>query len=418
MDWSSMLRRAARYARIFCKWLLCAGAAGLVCGLVGSSFYVCVDRANVLRAGNSWLLFLLPLAGLLIVLLYRLLRMEDDGGTNHIFEAIRTGERVPLRMAPLIYIGTVLTHICGGSAGKEGAALQIGGSVSAYMGKLLRFDEKDMRLMTLCGMSAVFSAVFCTPLTAALFCLEVISVGVIYYSALVPCLISALAARLVSAAFGIGPMPLGRISVDLALEIPLMLRVLALSVLCALVSIAMCAAFHSSAKLMKRALPNSYLRAALGGLLVVGISLLLGTDKYNGAGVGHIIAAVEGTASGWDFVLKLLLTAISLGAGFKGGEIVPTMFIGSTFGCFAGGLLGLEPGLAASIGLVAVFCGVVNCPISSIILSVELFGGQGMIYFAIACAVSYMLSGRFSLYAAQRIVYSKLEPTYINAQTH
>lgn len=169
MSISSRTRSAVKYLKTFLKWLFCAGAVGLICGAVGVSFHYMVDIATKLRAARSWLLYLLPAAGLFIVFLYRVLKMEDDGGTNHIFQAIRTGERVPLRMAPLIYIGTVLTHLCGGSAGKEGAALQIGGSVSAFFGGLFHFNEKDMRIITLCGMSAVFSAIFGTPVTAALF---------------------------------------------------------------------------------------------------------------------------------------------------------------------------------------------------------------------------------------------------------
>ena len=186
--------------------------------------------------------------------------------------------------------------------------------------------------------------------------------------------------------------------------------------LCAL-GIMLCMGLHISGWLYKKLLPNSYIRVAAGGALVVLLSLATGTRDYNGAGLGIIVSAVSGEALPWAFAAKLLFTALTLGAGFKGGEIVPTLFIGSTFGCFAGGLLGLDPGFGAALGLIGVFCGVVNCPISSIVLSVELFGGDGLVYFALACAVSYMLSGRFSLYSAQRIVYSKLEPTYVNAET-
>lgn len=417
MSISSRIRIAVKYLKTFLKWLFCAGAVGLICGAVGVSFHYMVDIATKLRAARSWLLYLLPAAGLFIVFLYRVLKMEDDGGTNHIFQAIRTGERVPLRMAPLIYIGTVLTHLCGGSAGKEGAALQIGGSVSAFFGGLFHFNEKDMRIITLCGMSAVFSAIFGTPVTAALFCLEVISVGVIYYSALIPCLISALVARQLALYLGVAGLVLPSVALPAGLEFTSLLQTGALSMLCAGLGIMLCMGLHISGGLYKKLLPNSYIRVAAGGALVVLLSLVTGTRDYNGAGLGIIVSAVSGEALPWAFAAKLLFTALTLGAGYKGGEIVPTLFIGSAFGCFAGGLLGLDPGFGAALGLIGVFCGVVNCPISSIVLSVELFGGDGLVYFALACAVSYMLSGRFSLYSAQRIVYSKLEPTYVNAET-
>lgn len=406
-----------RYIKTLLKWIVCAGFVGLVCGGIGVTFHHLVDYATHLRGLNPWLIFFLPLAGVVIVLMYRLLRMEDDGGTNHIFQSIRTAEKVPLRMAPLIYIGTVLTHLCGGSAGKEGAALQIGGSVSAFIGGLFRFDEKDMRTITLCGMAGMFSALFGTPLTAALFCMEVISVGIIYHSALVPCLISALAARMLALACGVSGVVFPAVQAPAGLDVLSLVRVLALAALCAALSITVCMSLQGLARLYRKFLKNSYLRVIVGGALVLVITLIIGTQNYNGLGLEHISAALSGTAVGWAFALKLLLTALTLGAGFKGGEIVPTMFIGACFGCFAGAYLGLEPGFAGALGLVAVFCGVVNCPVSSIVLSVELFGAGGLIYFALACAVSYMLSGHFSLYSAQRIVYSKLEPTYLNAVT-
>lgn len=156
----------------------------------------------------------------------------------------------------------------------------------------------------------------------------------------------------------------------------------------------------------------------MGGVLIVLLTLLVGSRDYNGAGGQVIEAAMEGTAVPWAFVLKMVFTALTLGAGFRGGEIVPTFFVGSTFGCAVAPLLGLDPAFGAAIGLIALFCGVVNCPVASIVLSVELFGGEGILFFALACALSYLLSGKFSLYSSQKIVYSKLEPKYIDENAH
>ena len=193
-----------QFVRTFLKWLVIAGVTGGIGGLVGSAFHLSVNWAATFRAAHPWLLWLLPVGGLLIAAIYRLTKMENKN-TNAIIDAIHFGDKVPLLLVPAIYLSTVITHLFGGSAGREGAALQIGGSLGCYVGQLFRLDEKDMRIATLCGMSAVFSALFGTPLTATIFALEVISVGVFYYSALVPCIVASLAALAISNAFGIAP---------------------------------------------------------------------------------------------------------------------------------------------------------------------------------------------------------------------
>ena len=268
-------------------------------------------------------------------------------------------------------------------------------------------------MATLCGMSALFSALFGTPLTAAVFAREVVSVGQLYYSGLVPCLAAALAAYGVTGLFGIAPT---RFDIPfVALTADGLWRVAVLAMLCALVSILFCVTMHKSAHLAAKLLPNPCLRAAVGGALIIALTLLLGTRDYNGAGVEVIAAALErGEARPEAFLLKLLFTAVTLACGFRGGEVVPAFFIGSTFGCAAGALLGLDPGFAAGIGLVAVFCGAVNCPVASMFLSVELFGSGEILYFALACCVSYMLSGYTGLYSSQKIMYSKLRPEFID----
>lgn len=408
----SMLKSGAAFARAFVKWLAVAAVTGLAGGLVGAAFYLSVAEATELRERFPWLLYLLPAAGVLIAGLYRVTRMEQEN-TSAIIGSIRSGEGVPLLLVPVIFLSTAATHLCGGSAGREGAALQIGGGLGFAAGRLFRLDGKERRMATLCGMSALFSALFGTPLTATVFALEVVSVGQLYYSGLVPCLASALTAYGVTGLAGIAPT---RFSVPfVALSADALWRVALLAVLCALVSILFCVTMHKSERLFARSVPNTFLRAALGGVLIIAMTLLLGTNDYNGAGVGVITRALEeGEASPWAFLLKLLFTAVTLSSGFRGGEVVPAFFIGSTFGCAAGQLLGLEPGFAAAVGLVAVFCGAVNCPLASIILSVELFGSGEILYFAVACCVSYMLSGYTGLYSSQKIMYSKLRPEFID----
>ena len=256
-----------------------------------------------------------------------------------------------------------------------------------------------------------------TPLTAAIFSIVVISVGVMYHAAMFPCLTAALTAYGVSLALGVEPT---RFTVEMpVLATGTMLRVAVLAALCALVSVLFCGVIHGMEHLMAKYLPNPWVRVVTGGFAVIALTYLCGTTDYNGAGMDVVTAAVEqGTAHPAAFLLKLLFTAVTLAAGFKGGEVVPSFFVGATFGCVAGPLLGLPAGASAAIGLVAVFCGATNCPLASTLLSIELFGDAGLLYFALACVISYMLSGYSGLYSSQTILYSKLKAQYINVHTN
>ncbi len=403
---------AGRYFRTFYRWVLLSVVTGLVCGIVGSAFHLTVDKATEIRLDNPWLIFLLPAGGVLIAFIYRVSHMEGEG-TNGIIDSIHDGGRVHIRLVPVIFISTAITHLVGGSAGREGAALQIGGGIGYRVGRMLKLDDKDMRLVTLCGMSAVFAALFGTPLTATIFALEVISVGVLYYSGLIPCLVASVTAYGVSRLFGIAPM---RYTVLLEpLEVGLLVRVCILAVACAVVSMVFCIAMHKTEQFASTKIKNGYLRTAVGGVIVIALTLIAGSDSYNGTGTDVIASALgEGKAPTWGFLWKIVFTAVTIGFGFKGGEIVPTMFIGAVLGCTVGPLLGIPAQFAAAIALVAVFCGAVNCPIASIILSVELFGSGELLYFALACGISYMLSGYFGLYSSQKIMYSKTRAEFIN----
>ncbi|WMJ76511.1 MULTISPECIES: chloride channel protein [unclassified Sedimentibacter] len=404
---------AKNYILTFFKWIIFAGITGFIGGLIGTAFHLSVERATEFRVANNWVLYFLPVGGIAIAVFYKLFKMTDSTGTNQIIDSIRTDDHVPIILAPLIFVSTVITHLFGGSAGREGAALQLGGSIGTFVGNIFKLDNKDMHLIVLCGMSGVFSALFGTPLTATLFAMEVISIGVIYYSSLVPCLASSLVAYGVSLFFGIAP-----VHYDLSIIPVLSLKTIALTaVLAALLaelSIIFCVVMHKTEHLMKHKIKDDYLRGFIGGLIVLLLTMLIKTHDYNGAGMDIVQKAIDGIVKPEAFLLKIIFTAITIGAGFKGGEIVPTFFIGATFGCFAGGLLGLDPGFSAALGLVSLFCGVVNAPIASIILSIELFGSEGIIFFAIACSVSYMLSGYYGLYSSQKIVYSKLKAEFIN----
>ena len=317
-------------------------------------------------------------------------------------------------MAPLIFISAFITHLFGGSAGREGAALQIGGGLSAEIARLLRMDERNGNLLVMCGMSGLFSALFGTPVTATFFAMEVISVGVFYYSAIVPCFFSAVVALGISRLFGIVPVvykvPIPEINIiNVAFA-------MILGVGTALLSIIFCFSLHKLSKLLSSKIKNSYIRIFACGCVIVILTLIFGTD-YNGAGMNIIMDAMTGTTRPEAFALKLVFTLITIAGGYKGGEIVPSFFIGATFGNLFGTLFGLPPQFTAALGLVSLFCGVVNCPVTSLLLSIELFGGEGIIFFAAACSVSYILSGYYGLYTGQKIMYSKLHSKYINRHT-
>ena len=403
-----------QYAVTLLKWMVLGGVIGLVGGIIGSLFHIGVDTATQMRLAHPWVLYLMPVGGLAIVGLYRLTKTEGKG-TNDIIASVHFGEQVPGLLVPVIFVSTVITHLCGGSAGREGAALQIGGGIGYQALGALPLGEKDLPLATLCGMSGVFAALFGTPLTATVFALEVISVGVLYYAGLVPCLTAALTGYLVSVLMGVPPT---RFTVTVpGLEVRTMLLVMVLALLCAVVSILFCRGLHGVEHLLKRTLKNPYLRVAVGAAVLIGLTLLTNGD-YNGAGMEVIGRAIAGQADPWAWVWKLLFTAITIGCGFKGGEVVPSFFVGAAFGCVAAGWLGLPAGFGAAMGLVSVFCGAVNCPLASIILSVELFGSGDLLYFAMACSISYLISGYCGLYSSQTILYSKLRAEFINVRTH
>lgn len=411
-EFKSTAISAGKYFRTFYRWVLLSTVTGAICGLVGSAFNLTVGWVTSFRGGHHWLIYLLPVGGVLIAALYHMTKTEG-AGTNKIIDSVHEGKKVPLMLVPVIFVSTAITHLVGGSAGREGAALQIGGGIGFRVGKLLHLDEKDMPLVTLCGMSAVFAALFGTPLTATIFALEVISVGVVYYSGFIPCLVASLVAYGISRLIGIAPMGFDMIFEPL--KVGMILRTCLLAVVCAVVSIVFCVTMHQTERLAAAKIKNAYLRGAVGGVVLIALTLIAGSYDYNGIGTQMIASALAGADTpDWAFFWKIVFTAVTIGFGFKGGEIVPTFFIGATLGCVLGPVLGMPAGFAAAIALVAMFCGAVNCPIASIILSVELFGSSNLIYFALACGISYMLSGYFGLYSSQKIIYSKTRAEYIN----
>lgn len=398
------------------KWLVLAVLTGLSVGFISSLFARVLKFVTNYRTEHFWVFFLLPVSGLIIVFLYQKFGQED-GGTNQVLSTIRSQDDVPFRSAPLIFVSTILTHFAGGSAGREGAAIQLGGSIGNQLGSWFHLDEEDRHVMVMCGMSAAFSAVFGTPMAAAVFSMEVVSVGIMYYAALVPCVIASIIASKFATGFGINPESFHVVNIP-ELTIETGLKMVLVAVACAAISIIFCMALQGVSKLYAKFSENPYIRIIAASAIIIVITLFLRTSDYMGAGNNLIELAVEnGQARPLDFFWKLVLTALTMRAGFRGGEIVPSFCIGATFGCIMGHLIGLSPSICAAAGMAALFCGVTNCPITSILIAFELFGFRGASYYLIAVSISYAVSGYYGLYKDQTIVYSKYKAKYINRHT-
>ena len=399
------------------KWLFLGGFIGFIVGSVCAVFGHMLLWANGYRLENPWISLFLPIGGLVIIFMYKAWHNEDDRGTNMVISSIHSSTGIRTRMGPLIFTSTMITHLLGGSAGREGAAIQLGGSIANKLGSMMELNENDQRIMIMCGMSAGFSALFGAPMAAAIFSLEVISIGIMHYSALVPCVVASMTAHFLADFLAVEPERFTVISIPEFIP-AMFLKVIIFAALAGGVSILFCICLHSVEHLYKKNFKNIYVRIFAAGCIIIVLSLVFGND-YLGSGQGIIEEVFHGEEiDSYAFLLKMLFTALTLGAGFKGGEIVPSFCIGAAFGFTVSSVFGLPVTLAAACGMVGVFCGVTNCPITSLLISFEMFGFEGMSYYLTTIAVSYMLSGYYGLYRSQKIMYSKTEPNFINREAH
>ena len=408
MTWLEKLRHPEYYVKTFLKWAFLSMIVGMVGGLLGAAFHHALHFVTHVRAENNWLIYLLPVGGLLSVAIYRVLGMTKNRGTNEIIDAILQKKPVSPMVAPAVFLASAVTHLFGGSAGREGAALQIGGSMASKLGKLMKLKDHNRTILVTCGMSAVFAGLFGTPLTATIFCMEFVSVGTLFTPALLPCYLSAFVASRVSAALGVHAETY-LLDTAAVLNFTNIGGTVVLAVLVSILGVAMCGFFHKAEHVAAHHLPNRWIRIVVGGAVITVLTLLVGDQRFNGAGMEMAMQALGGSADWYSFLLKMLFTAVTLAAGFKGGEIVPTFCIGATFGCVVGALLGLEPGLAAALGLVGLFCCATNSPLASIVLSVEMFSGANLYLFALVSVICFVLSGNSGLYASQIIRYEKID---------
>lgn len=419
MSFAFVINRFRQFSTLIgwtCAVVPMAAAVGSLCAL----FLWSLDLATETRFAHPALLFGLPVIGLAIALAYRWIGRSAEGGNNLIVDQIHEpGAGVPLRMAPLILVSTVLTHLFGGSAGREGTAVQLGGSLASAFGKALRLDSADVRLMLMAGIAAGFGAVFGTPIAGAVFALEVLTVGRIQYEALIPCLIAGVTGDWVCQLWGIHhahyAIAFGAGSGPFTLDIRLFAEVAAAAIAFGLVGQAFAEAVHALQGLWKKFVPFAPMRPVLGGLGVIALVYLFGTHAYLGLGVWSPNPA-DPTIAGffdparsdyWSWLLKLVFTVVTLSAGFKGGEVTPLFFIGAALGHAIAQMIGAPVDLFTGIGFVAVFAAASNTPLACTIMGIELFGAHNTVYIATACFIAYVFSGHSGIYLSQRIAVPK-----------
>lgn len=394
--------------RLLLRWLVLGGLVGLLSGTASAVFLLSLDWATRFRTANPSLLVLLPLAGVLVGWVYHRFAGLAAQGNNLVIEEVNANQsRIPLRMAPLILLGTVITHLFGGSAGREGTAIQMGASLADTLRRALRLQPEDRRLILMAGISGGFASVFGTPVAGFVFGLEVHSLGRIRYDGLVPCLSAALVGDLVARAWGAvhSHYP---VLPNLAIDPLLLLKVALAGIAFGLTSIAFVELTHAIKRLQAQIVRYPPLRPLLGGLAIILLTLLVGSQDYLGLSLPLIQRSLSGEGVvPFAFLLKLVFTAVTLGSGFLGGEVTPLFVIGSTLGFSLGGLFAVDPTVMASIGFVAVFAGASNTPLACALMALELFGGGSALYIVLACVMAYLASGHRGIYVTQRVATPK-----------
>ncbi|MEG3168286.1 voltage-gated chloride channel family protein [Sphingomonas sp. LB3N6] len=397
------------------RWVLVIVPIAALIGTLCAAFLWSLDAVTRLRFAFPWLLYLLPLGGFAIGLLYHLTGRSAEGGNNLIVEQIHEpGGGVPLRMAPLIFLGTVVTHLFGGSAGREGTAVQLGGSLASGFGRALKLDAHDIRILLMTGIAAGFGAVFGTPIAGAVFALEVLAIGRVEYRGLVPCLLAALVGHWTCLAWGIHH-GVYRIDTLVPVDALLVAKAGIAGVAFGLVGLVFAECNHALGGWLKRVVSYGPLRPVIGGIAVILLVHLFGTRDYLGLGTlaaspdSITIASFFGPDTHpWSWALKLLFTVVTLSAGFKGGEVTPLFFIGAALGSALAPIFGVPTGVFAAIGFVAVFAGAANTPLACTFMGIELFGATYAVPIAVACFVAYLCSGHNGIYLSQRVAIPKV----------
>jgi H+/Cl- antiporter ClcA len=400
-------------------WALLLALLSVIVGSLVAFFLWLLDVVTQYRYAHEWLVYLLPLAGVCIYFTYKLWGKNAAGGNNLVIDEIHEpGGGVPARMTPLVLGTTIVTHLFGGSAGREGTAVQMGGSIAGTVGRLFRLEADDTRILLMAGIAAGFGAVFGTPVAGAVFALEVLAIGAMRYGALLPCFTASVLADVVTTAWGIHHVHY-HVAVAISdtgnsifhIDVPLLLKSVLAGIAFGFAAYLFAELSHTISSLTKRLISPEWLIPVAGGVIIIGLCYMLGTTDYLGLGVtgkypgsiSIVNAFHAGGVASWSWLWKLLFTAITLSTGFKGGEVTPLFFIGAALGNVIAVICGAPVDIFAAMGFLAVFAAAANTPLACTIMGIELFGGQYTLYFAVACFVAYHFSGHSGIYTSQRI---------------
>ena len=407
MEWIMMNNFTLSF-HFFVKYLLLSSLVGLLAGSACAGFLISLAQVTDWQMTTPWLLFLLPLGGVLVGYVYKAYGANSAKGNNLILESIGEGEEaIPLRMSFLVWFATLVTHLFGGSAGREGTAVQIGGSIAEGIGKVFKVNKNDRRILLMCGISAGFGAVFGTPLAGTIFALEITMIGIITYQALLPCLIASLTGHFtVIYLWGVGHIHYNLGAIPTVSGLVLM-KVCVAAIIFGLTAMVFSKLLHKVKHLLASYFQHYMWRSLIGGALIIALASILGTRNYLGLSLPLLSQAFETDINPFSFVWKMLFTIITLGSGFQGGEVTPLFVIGATLGHTLSILLQISAPFLAGLGFVAVFGAATNTPLACIFMGIELFGGEGVIYIFIACVVSYLFSGHQGIYSSQQVGFYK-----------
>ena len=389
------------------RWLLLATLVGLLAGSASAFFLLSLDLATGYREAHHWIVWLLPLAGFAVAWVYLHIGQHVEAGNNLLIDEIHDPQKVvPLRMAPLILVSTVISHLFGASVGREGTAVQMGGALADQLTRLFGLDRNARRVLLMAGIAAGFASVFGTPLAGAVFALEVLAIGRLRYDALLACAVAAVVGDQTTLLWGVHHSAYAAGTIPAVGLWPLMAVLIAGGIF-GIAGMAFAKSTHWLSSQMKRHLPYAPNRPLVGGTVVAAALWSFGAWRYAGLGIPAIAQAFNQPLMPWDFLGKMVFTVAALGSGFKGGEVTPLFSIGATLGNALAPLLGMPFALMAGLGFVAVFAGAANTPLACTLLAMELFGAEIGVYALLACVISYLFSGHTGIYKAQRVGHAK-----------